>query len=423
MKFQVRSEIHPLQAVLVHGPGPEVDFMPPSMMDELLFDDLLYGPKARAEHLYFCNLLRMVGAKVFDFSELLSTALDTSEDAKLELLRSIVKFESLHASVERKLLDMPSSELCESLICGIRAPHGLHAPDEVFDLTPIPNLLFSRDAQIVMGDKIVFASMKQWARKRESILARFVFTHHPEFRNNAVLQDFSYSALRRSGETSTSVTIEGGDLLIFEEGIILAGISERTTEHGVDRLVDALRADQQFQTLIMVPMPSNRAQMHLDTIFTRVSEDECLVYAPMICGGSAETLSSIKINLTPNKKDYGTRFGCLLECLKSCGLDLKPIYCGGTQDYVLQAREQWTDGANSFALRPGMIVSYDRNPRTIEELNRNGFEVVGEKELGDHFTYDFRPEKKYVLTLNSTELTRARGGPRCMTMPLRRSSF
>ena len=263
--------------------------------------------------------------------------------------------------------------------------------------------------------------MSRRARRREPLLSRFVFRHHPRFRGVRFLIDFSQSTARSVYQAKEPPSLEGGDVLIFHEGVVLVGVSERTMESAVDLLVEALRDQDTFHTLIMVPMPRARAAMHLDTVFTRVSRDECLVYAPMVLPGHHETVSVISINLH-QASDWGTRQPSLLDALHKVGVDLRPICCGGQRDYIRQTREQWTDGANSFALAPGIVTTYRRNEATAEEFARAGYEVLSVEDMpfspDGQCLQEFLDGKKYVILVAGEELSRARGGARCMTMPL-----
>lgn len=271
--------------------------------------------------------------------------------------------------------------------------------------------------------------MTHWARKREPLLARFIFERHPRLAANPIVDDFleQEDADRGDGSDSRSanrlpsLTFEGGDLLVADRDVVLAGVSERTAERSVDRLVRRLRQSRSFRTLILVPMPRVRSAMHLDTIFTRISESECLVYAPMILEGHAETLSVIAIDLAKHGDGgrlpddwFGVRRPSLLDALRRAGIDLEPVSCGGTRSYIEQAREQWTDGANSFAVAPGAIFLYARNVRTADELARRGYEVVDTRDLpfeAGRCLHSFDPDRKYAILIAGEELSRARGGP------------
>ena len=426
MQLNVFSEISRLREVLVHAPGPEVDNMPPSLMTQLLFDDILHGPKARLEHGRFRAVLEALGVKVHDMADLIGETVSQAKDLVPDLVDEIHDLEDIDRKTARELRDMSQETLASALIEGLPArPEDLE-PDYLFRLPPLPNLLFSRDAQIVLGKGLVVGAMSRRARQREPLLSHFVFSNHRELRSNPVYLDFLHRRSGRTGQNNATPTLEGGDVMIFNEGVVLVGISERTMERAVDLLAACLRRLDVFHTLIMVPIPRTRSAMHLDTIFTRISANECLVFGPMVLPGGAETLSVITVDLR-RSDDWGARQPSLLEALERIGIELEPVCCGGRKDYIQQAREQWTDGANSFAVAPGVIMLYARNQSTAAELARKGYRIVSVTEM--KFTDDgrclhtFGPEEKYVILLTGDELSRARGGPRCMAMPLVRDDI
>ncbi len=424
MGVSVFSEIGRLKRVLVHAPGKEVDRMPPSMMEDLLFDDILHGPRARFEHARLCAVMRRFGVEVYDFAELLVQALAHAPAPAASLLDAVAELEALAPEVRERLGAMAPEALAAALIEGVAAQPDERRPDYLFSVPPLPNLLFSRDAQVALADGLIVASMSRAARRREPLLSRFVFRHHPRFEQVRVILDLLEHPRRDAYPVAPGPSLEGGDVLVLHEGVVVCGVSERTMERAVDLLVEHLRPLGLFHTLIMVPMPRTRSAMHLDTIFTRTSQTQCLVYGPMIVGPGPETLSAIRIDLG-NRGDWGRRCPSLLDALRAVGVDLEPIFCGGRSDYIQQAREQWTDGANCFALAPGVVLLYQRNDRTAEELSRAGYHVLDADELPfDAETgacaYSFSPGKRYAILLPGEELSRARGGPRCMTMPLER---
>lgn len=421
IKLQVFSEIGRLREVMIHRPGLEVDNMPPLLMEELLFDDILFGPAARAEHDLFTDVLRKFGVRTWDFEDLLRDSLKEDAQSTQHLVEILIERERLSTSIKNVLLDMSPEQLTLALIHGIKSSSEKMAPGNFFELNPLPNLLMSRDPQVVLGNGVIIGSMKRSAREREAILSKFIYSTHPALKNNHLHFDF-----HSSGKTTTlpqfgNLSLEGGDVLIFNEGVVVVGVSERTMEQSIDLLADTLRKLDRFKTMIMVRMPGSRSQMHLDTIMTRISKDECLVYPPMLQEGFAETLSVCSIDLARNKKDYGKRHLSFFQACKSAGLKLDAIPCGEENNYIQQTREQWTDGANSFSLAPGLIVLYQRNAATIEELSKRGYQSLSATDFiarSDEIEKEVKSGSKYVICIPSSELSRARGGPRCMTMPL-----
>ncbi|HJV22710.1 MAG TPA: arginine deiminase family protein, partial [Holophagaceae bacterium] len=258
----------------------------------------------------------------------------------------------------------------------------------------------------------------------ESLVMATIFRHHPRFSHlteNDKWFDQTTPLIR--GEIKVPQSLEGGDILVLSDKVLAVGCSERTTTDAVHILAESLRQDFRrgegtFEWLFMVLMPKKRSAMHLDTIFTRINEDECLVYPPYFTDGSRELLNVVKIDLRQEELRFTTQPN-LLNALRPVGIDLKPVFCGG-KDYIKQQREQWTDGANAFALAPGVITSYTRNEATAEELSRAGYRVVPAKVVLHDDSIDLLDGGKYLVQIESGELSRARGGPRCMTMPLSR---
>jgi arginine deiminase len=270
-----------------------------------------------------------------------------------------------------------------------------------------------RDPQVVVGDGVVISSMATQARRRESLLSKYVFQHHREFRKVSEVDLMQRDERPRP-------TLEGGDLLVASREVLIAGVSERTNRAGVEQLARCLkRSGSAVRTIIVVELPKARSFMHLDTVFTFISRNECLIYPPVVLPGGSQAAKISTIDLTKRNIHYSPQKS-LLAALKKHGFDLEPIYCGGRRA-VDQQREQWTDGANAFALAPGIVLLYERNIRTAEELDAHGYHLVYEDDLLLGRTeLETWTEKKYALQIQGHELSRARGGPRCMTMPLER---
>ena len=421
MKLNVTSEIGRLKSVLVHLPGREIDLMIPPMMNQLLFDDILYGQVAREEHRRFQQLIRFVADEVFDLQDLLEEVLENDE-AKNRIVRDLARRNGLRPRLLAELLAQPAGALAEVLIAGIaRVSKSGELPQ--FDLFPIPNLFFMRDPQVVLGDRVVISSMATQARRRESLLSKYVFENHPLFRDTPLWVDYMASEPERPMSKKLP-TIEGGDVLVARRDLLLIGITERTNKSGVESLIRSLKkADAGVETVIIVDIPRQRSFMHLDTIFTIISRNECLIYPPVILPSGGQAAKVTMVDVGAKRSVAYSEQKSLLAALKKKGLDLDPIYCGGATA-VDQQREQWTDGANAFALAPGIVLLYERNVRTAEELARHGYHIVYEDDLLLGRTeLETWTDKKYAIQIAGNELSRARGGPRCMTMPLDREEL
>jgi arginine deiminase len=327
--------------------------------------------------------------------------------------------------MDYRLRDLSPEQLSSALITGIEkpAPEMASAASELYALPPIPNYFFQRDPLVVVGERAIRGSMATQARLREPLLSGYVLSLHPKFPSpeggKFWFQEFSADFGRPSSYARMRPTLEGGDVLVLREDLLAIGYSERTEKTTIERLAEALKHRKSpVKRILVVAIPPERSYMHLDTVFTMISPDECLVYGPMILPDGAEEADVYECDLTKREITWTTEKD-LLSALKTLKLDLKPVRCGG-EDPIAERREQWTDGANAFALAPGVILIYDRNEATAAELGRAGYTVVDEADLllGKEELELWKPNKKYVILLAAHELSRARGGPRCMTMPL-----
>lgn len=422
MRLNVTSEIGRLKSVLVHLPGREIDLMIPPMMAQLLFDDILYGQVAREEHRRFQQLIRFVADDVFDLQDLLEEVFE-DDDVKRLVVRDLAKRNRLGRALVARLLEEKPAALAEVLITGIARETESGALPE-FDLFPIPNLFFMRDPQVVVGDRVVVSSMATQARRRESLLSRYVFQFHPQFAGREMFWvDFMGDSQPERPMARKLPTLEGGDVLVPRRDLLLVGVTERTNKAGVEELMQSLKkSGAGVRSVIIVDIPRQRSFMHLDTIFTFVNRHECLIYPPVILPGGSQAAKITSVDLTKKTLVYSEQKS-LLGVLKKKGFDLEPIYCGGAHA-IDQQREQWTDGANAFALAPGIILMYERNVRTAEELARHGYHILYEDDLLlGRAELETWTNKKYALQITGNELSRARGGPRCMTMPLEREDL
>jgi arginine deiminase len=422
MPIRVDSEIGRLRRVLVHRPGREIDWMVPAMMESLLFDDILDGDEAREEHDLFLQVFRQAGVEVLDAQDLLAGVL-ASPAPRQQLLGELEAEYGVPFSLVHRLDEMTPKDLAAALIEGIRAPAEISDAGRLlfFQLNPVPNYFFQRDPQVVMGNRVVISSMATDAREREPLLGRTIFEHHPALAGAAAVFEIDVppSGAPQHNPHFPYPNLEGGDVLVVSPEIILVGLSERTNRRGIETLAEYLRLEEtSFRHLIMVELPRRRSYMHLDTVFTLIDRNLCLAYLPVIEPGGPESAHVYSVDLYAKELTF-TLHSSLLKALKDFGTDLEVVACGGAREAIDQQREQWTDGANAFALAPGLILLYRRNHRTMDELARRGWRVLAGEEVaaGKHDLLSGGPA---VISLWSNELSRARGGPRCMTMPLER---
>jgi arginine deiminase len=423
MTLRVDSEIGRLRRVLVHRPGREIDWMVPDMMGSLLFDDILDGDEAREEHSGFREVLKQAGVEVLDAQDLLADVVGDAEVRK-RLLDELEAEYGVPYSLVRKLYELPDRELACTLIEGIRTVAGESDVERqhFFELYPVPNYFFQRDPQVVVGDRVVISSMATAAREREPLLARTVFENHPAAASGLGSKIFEIdvppSGAPQHNPHFPYPSLEGGDVLVPSPEIVLVGLTERTNRRGIEVLAEYLRGETPFRHLVMVELPRKRSYMHLDTVFTFIDRNLCLAYLPVIQPGGPESAHVYHVDLTAKRLTF-TLKGSLLEELEELGIGVDVVPCGGALEAVDQQREQWTDGANAFAIAPGLIFLYRRNRKTLEELAKRGWRVLDEREAASG-RHDLLGGGPAVVALDCSELSRARGGPRCMTMPLER---
>jgi len=417
--LKVNSEIGRLRRVLIHRPGREIDWMVPALMERLLFEDILYSERARREHDSFGAVLRAAGVETLDPQNLLADVL-ADAGAKGRLLERL-EARRTPSEVVRELEGLPPEELAEALITGIRAStdHPDGRLQSFYRLAPIPNYFFQRDPQVVFGDRVLMGAMATDARSREPLLARTVFESHPALAG--VVDPIQLEELR-GADRRRILNLEGGDLLVASPELLLVGLSERSNRRGIESLARYLQgAETTFRHLLVVEVPPKRSYMHLDTVFTFIDRHLCLAYLPVIAPGGSEAGAVYRIDLRARELSY-TVCDHLPGALAEVGCEVELVPCGGSESIIDQQREQWTDGANVFALAPGVIAIYRRNRCTTEELARRGFRVLAEEDViaGRAELLGHGPT---VVTLLDNELSRARGGPRCMTMPLERDDL
>jgi arginine deiminase len=360
---------------------------------------------------------------VLDVQDLLEETLQI-ELARRWLLEPMLEVTS--RPVTERLLAAPAAELASMLAHGVRVnPENVWLEsEELFEVPPLPNWCFQRDPQAIIGDQVIISAMATPARWREAVVAGTLFRFHPRLSSVPILLDpLATHANRPVHLGPRRPHFEGGDLLVLSKDVVALGYSERTNKAGVLALARALaRVEGGPRWLEVLKIPDRRAFMHLDTVLTPIDHDACLVYLPVLNPASSDAATAFEIDLHAEdlKPQECSDF---LGALKKRGLDYRPIACGG-KDPLTQQREQWTDGANAFAVAPGKILLYDRNQETANELDRNGYRVVHAKDyLQGAATIDLSNDEKICILLPSHELSRARGGPHCLTHPLVRDDL
>lgn len=407
---RVTSEVGPLRSVICHTPGPELLAVTPSTREDFLYDDIIGLEQARREHHRFKALLARF-AEVYEVKELLEEIVDLPEVRPflIERVMEVAQSEPL----ARQLMELPPPELVSMFIEGREVEQGPLQQlmnVESYELPPLPNLFFTRDAGMVVGEGVIIGSMKFTVRWTEEILMKTLFTYHPLLRNEGLIYDGSEE--RRAG-----YTLEGGDVHVLRPDLAMLGLSERSSPGAFDIIAERLVRDVGVTDILAVVLPTDRAMIHLDMIFTMVDKDHCVVYPPSFVGPARNPV------LHYHAGRRGMReMPNLFAGLREVGLPLTPVFCGG-QHRTFQEREQWASGCNFVAVRPGVILGYSRNEETYEELEREaGYRIVdgvafltGDEEIDD--------DEKVAITFEGSELVRGGGGGRCMTMPIVREDI
>lgn len=408
MPVHVTSEIGILKTVMLHRPGKELEQLVPKELERLLFDDIPYLKTARQEHDTFADILRNQGVKVVYLEELMAETLREDPAVRASFIEEFIReggsaavlykerlfefLDSIEDEMELVLKTMAGVRLEELKIRGFSPLVELTGSESQFVLDPIPNLYFTRDPFASIGEGVSLNSMYSATRRRETLYGKYILERHPEFRENTKLY---YSR-------EYPFNIEGGDILNLNRRVLAVGISQRTTPAAIELLAQNIFSDptSSIETILALDIPSVRAFMHLDTVLTQIDYDKFTIHPEIlsnlriyeICRGDA----SGNFHVSELDKTLPVVLGTHL------GLDeVTLIRCGGV-DRVASEREQWNDGSNTLCIAPGKVIVYDRNYITNNILEKNGIEV---------------------LEMPSSELSRGRGGPRCMSMPLIREDI
>ncbi len=400
-EINVTSEYKTLRKVLVHRPGAETENLTPSTYEELLFDDSYYLADAQKEHDTFVKVLRDNDVEVVYLEDLVTETLDISEKIKDDFINEFVH--EANVSPESKLFPVvvkylksfkDTKEMVVKAMAGVRYSelgldgndiHSLSevaAKDELFVLKPMPNLIFTRDPFSTIVHGISLHTMHFETRKRETLFAEYIFKFHPDYKGTK-----QYYSRNRSS------SLEGGDVMVLKEDEIAVGISQRSEAASHEKLANAIFADPEskIRTIWAINIPKGRSWMHLDTVFTQIDIDKFSVFTDY-------DFNIFKITKTDGKnpkiEEFKYSIADLME--KVFGQKVTLIYCGNN-DPLIREREQWNDGSNVLAIKPNTVITYTRNYVTNKALRDHGVNVID---------------------INSGELSRGRGGPRCMSMPL-----
>ena len=412
--LNVQSETGKLEAVLLHYPGAEVENMTPKNAQRALYSDILNLSIAQKEYEQLYGVLNKY-SKVFEIRVLLTNLLKDSIQKEV-LLRKICMSENVMSYFDY-LVQLPAKDLTRVLIEGLPAKIDSlteFLKDDFYALLPLYNFYFTRDACVTIGNNLLVCNMANNVRARESIIVNAIFS------NTSLFETSIINAGNFVGDGSLPMNIEGGDVLIVNKDVMIIGNGSRTSSQAIDILIANLCKNQSGRKHIIVQqLPySPESFIHLDMVFTLLDTNTAMVYKPLILENN--TYKTVHIQIDNGKVSKISTVTNIPSALKKLGIDIESIVCGGNADEWDQEREQWHSGANFLSIAPGKIMSYARNVHTLEELDKNGFEITSAWDVIND-KYDVAASKKCVITIDGSELPRGGGGARCMTMPLRRS--
>ena len=415
ISLNVQSEIGKLEGVILHRPGAEVENMTPQTAQRALYSDILNLSIAKREYEQLNGVLSKY-TNVYYVGELLERLLDDYRERE-KLIGKICIEEGVTDYFDY-LMELPSAQLAKNLIEGVPARVNTltaYLKEEYYALYPLYNFYFTRDASVTIGNNALICRMANKVRMRESLIMEAIFRSSAFSCNIINAHDFHPG--------NNDIYMEGGDILIARDDILLIGNGMRTSTQGIDMLISRLLKDKSDKKrhVIVQQLPSSpESFIHLDMVFTLLDRDKCMVFEPLILGNNQ--YQTVHITLEGGKVTSIRGVRNILKVLKELGMDLEPVVCGGSADVWNQEREQWHSGANFFALEPGKVLSYARNIHTLAELDKHGFEIVSAWDIIQG-KCDIADYGRCVVTIDGSELPRGGGGARCMTMPVRRGNI
>ena len=473
-KVNVSSEIGNLRCLLIHSPDSGLGKVVPSKAQDWLFEDIVHLNTIRKDEydyylkllLYFLDPSKIKGklkeidedskrgffkpdhpdfhssAKVVELQKLLAEVL-TIDDVRKKLVAAVCAIEGCTYQLQTQLIDTPANELAKIIISG-----SVSSDQMIF--APIPNFIFTRDIGITINNHILLNKPAKKARSRETLLARYIFFNHPNFanfRNNIIeIPDSLQHFLRPGEENERKSTLEGGDVMVVSKNHLLIGFSERTSASAINETIKILFEKDVVQKVSIVKIPHKRDFMHIDTVFTQVKRNMWVILHSIgkvdKRGDGSEPIDHLVEDEQHDKPEVTQfikgqihqpkKFDSIESLLNDISVndlhskDKTEFIYSGNEEFPFDSREQWTDSCNLLAVKEGVVLGYDRNDHTIKAFKEKGFNIIGVKELLQKFeNEELDPETltNTFITMPSAELSRARGGFHCMSMPILRDEI